>query len=397
MARRRKNRAGFGFMMFQDIIMAVFGILILIVLYLMFNVRTESIAMEKELGEEIEQIQEENSERRGRINLMASELAAKADAASKDRLLSDRRLVLEEIRGRIATVKRAVDEVRERISQGEERIAEMLAGFEDHQVVRRAVVRVMEKERELDLAERRLRELEEVYANFEAALEKGPIFRPSAEFAAFDNVFFIELSGDRRAFYELRDDRIAEITDESEKKAAQDAIVRYPRETRVMIFVRPTGVPVFREMKRSFRSAGVAFGYEPLPEGEPFRLVDLDYDPQSHERGRSGNGESLGGGRGGSGSAGGPEVGDGTGAEEEPVPSGGNVEDEEAGEAKAGEGVETGEVEEPETTEDEESAEAENPGIDWNLALLFILVLLAILLALGILSWRSKRPTGGIR
>ena len=376
-------------MMFQDIIMAVFGILILIVLYLLFNVRATNLESKKEMEERLKELKAESRESQDKLNEASRQLQRKVVDRSKSQkaeIDGDRRNRMSAELENIATTHRSI---KDEIANAEQTLSEETQDLESHEIVVEALENTRELEQQLRESRRRIAALQKESGEVKEYSKNRILVKPSEDFEQYDTIYFAELVQGGIVMYEIHGEdtssrKISSTTEFTDHVAADSG------SKHVMLFVRPSGYELFHELQRDFREADVPLGYQPIPEDKELAIIGSDFDPPE-TGGRNAGGDSST-----------PSTDKGT-----PDVSGADSDTDADSDAKAVAEAEQNppvpekpaptpeEISEPSDEGPEPPTEEETEEKDWNWAMLLLLFLIILLLAMVILSKRFRK--GNIR
>jgi len=280
MAKRRPKIA---FMMFQDVIMAVFGVLILIVIYLLLNAKISDIEFVDSLNE---------------LQSKKANLGAAVDQ-SKDELAAMNLVVVSISEQRLnAETSKQKDALESQIVELEVSIAELKGALVELQVQRdvtfernsrahpeafRIQERLVEEDRRLRKLTQQLKDLDrEITANRNQLKQaqdyledlKSKIRIELDEDLHGKNVYLLDLSSrglDGVVISEQGEVPVAANSIES----IEDILDSDTQPKQVYFFVRPDGIERFLKLQVSLRKKGVAMGYQPIAEGEELVLSQI--------------------------------------------------------------------------------------------------------------------------
>ena len=261
--------------------MAVFGILILIVIYLLINAKVSDI-------EYIEDLDEMRSEKASLGD------SVKKAAAERDILYENTVKVIEsretlELAKQVEVNRILIDKFDDQIgnliteveTNSKALNKTILERFERHPSVLSTQRSIVEERAELEALESSIVSAELEAETMEAAIEKTGNYMDEIEdqfrveldeSLADESVYLVDFSN--RAFRAYKvyngEQRPVECSSPSEllKKVKADK-----NKKRVFFFVRPHAVTEFRKTRRHFRDSRIAIGYQPLPEGEDLILT----------------------------------------------------------------------------------------------------------------------------
>ena len=284
MAKRRPKIA---FMMFQDVIMAVFGVLILIVIYLLLNAKISDI----EFVDSLNELQSQKANLGAAVDQSKDELAAMnlvVASISKQRLNAETSKQKHTLESQIAELKVSIAELKGTLVESK---AQRDVTFERnsgaHPEAVRIQERVVEEDRRLKKLTQQLKDLDREITATRNQLKqaqdyledlKSKIRIELDEDLHGKNVYLLDLSAtgiDGVMIGEQGEVTVAANSIESIKAILDSDTKR----KQVYFFVRPDGIKRFRELQVSLRKKGVAIGYQPIAEGEKLVLSQIPPAP----------------------------------------------------------------------------------------------------------------------
>lgn len=290
--------------MFQDVIMAAFGILILIVIYLLINAKVSDI----EFAEVLEEMREEKASLKDSVDEAEVERKALYDDAVKT---IENRGALElskqveaneakheslekEISGLLAEVEAKQKKLKETISER----------FEKHPGILSTRREVVERQAEVEALKSEIAETEQAAEETEGVIEKTESYMDEIEnqfrvemddSLAGESVYLVDFGGRRIRTFKVFDGEQTRVVTGS----SGDLLRKIKAETgkkRVFFFVRPDAVDEFNESLVAFRENNIAVGYQPVPAGENLILTKFpDGIPAVEEDSKQGGSAAVGG------------------------------------------------------------------------------------------------------
>lgn len=284
MAKRRPKIA---FMMFQDVIMAVFGVLILIVVYLLLNAKISDIEFVESLNE---------------LESKKADLGASVERSQQDLMIMNQ--VVEGIskqRLNVETSKQK-DELESQIDELEASITKLDAALVELQKQRSlafernlgAHPEAVEIQKRLAGEDRRLRDLKQQLKDLDREIAdnrdqlkqvqdyledlKSKIRIELDEDLHGKNVYLLDLSA--RAMVGVMVGERGEVDVTANSIESLEAMLeRDAKPKQVYFFVRPDGIERFRELQVRLREKGIALGYQPIATGEALVLSQIPTAP----------------------------------------------------------------------------------------------------------------------
>ncbi len=284
MARRRPKIA---FMMFQDVIMAVFGVLILIVIYLLLNVKVADV----EFVESLNKLESKKTELGASIEQSREDLAVKNQQVadiSKQRLNAETSKQKNALESQITELEASIVELNGKLVELQE---QREVTFEENAGAHPEAVRIQERlaeeDRRLRKLKQQLKDLDREIAATRHQLEqaqdyledlKSKIRIELDEDLHGKNVYLIDLSA--RWMDGVMIGERGEVDVAANSIESLEAILdRDTNPKQVYFFVRPDGIERFGELQVRLREKGVDIGYQPIAEGEELVLSQIPPAP----------------------------------------------------------------------------------------------------------------------
>lgn len=268
-------------MMFQDVIMAVFGVLILIVIYLLINAKVSDI----EFVAALEEMREEKTALGESIKAAEVEREALYENAVRDIRGRETIELSKQVEANRLQIERFDSELHSLLAEAEAKSEELgktiSERFENHPGVLNTRREIDEKRAEVEdlkrsiaRAEAEAKKTARIIATTESYMDeiKNQFRVELDDSLAGESVYLVDLSGRQaRAFkvYQGVQRRVeATSTQELLRQVKSD-----PAKKRVFFFVRPDAVYAFNEALVAFRESNIAVGYQPVPAGEKLILT----------------------------------------------------------------------------------------------------------------------------
>ncbi len=276
-----RSRPKIPFMMFQDVIMAVFGILILLVIYLLINAKVSDI----EFIEALDEMRQEKASLGESVEEEAARQTALYDNSIKaiqSRENLELRKQIEANAGQIAQFDQEIERLAEEVEVGSGELSDTLSErFENHSGVVRAREEVIKKQSEIDALEESVEkaqleaeESQRIIQTTETYLEKlDKQFRVEIdESLAGESVYLVDFGGRQIRTFRVYDGEQTKVESGTSARLLE-TIQTDPEKKRVFFFVRPGGITDFKETLLAFRENGIPVGYQPVPKGEALVLT----------------------------------------------------------------------------------------------------------------------------
>ncbi|MGZ0654435.1 hypothetical protein ACWPKS_02405 [Coraliomargarita sp. W4R72] len=268
-------------MMFQDVIMAVFGILILLVIYLLINAKVSDI----EFIEALDEMRQEKASLGESVEEEATRQAALYDDSIKaiqSRENLELRKQIEANNTQIYQFDNEIERLTEELELESVELSKTLSErFEMHSGVVSAREEVIKQQSEIDALQESIEkaqldaeESQRIIQATESYLEKlDKQFRVEIDKSlAGESVYLVDFGGRQIRTFRIYDGEQSKI----ESKTATsllEAIQSDPEKKRVFFFVRPSGINDFNRTLITFREADIPVGYQPVPAGEELVLT----------------------------------------------------------------------------------------------------------------------------
>jgi len=303
--------------------MAVFGILILIVIYLLINAKVSDI----EFVEALETMREEKATLGDSVvkaEVQRQELFEKAVKVVESRSAQELNKQVEANQDQIETYERTISSLLADVETKAEDLNKTIAErFETHPGVLSTRREVVEKQAELDALKDALETTKLEAEKTEDVIQKTESYMADIQnqfrveldqSLAGESVYLVDFGGRQIRAYKVVNGEQSDVP----SATAADLLSRVKTDSgkkRVFFFVRPDAVKEFNEALVAFRDSKIAVGYQPVPNGEKLILTKFpDGVPYAEEPQTSGAG-STGGEQSGSGASGVAAGGSGSGAE----------------------------------------------------------------------------------
>ena len=276
-----RSRPKIPFLMFQDVIMAVFGILILIVIYLLINAKVSDI----EYIEDLDEMRSEKASLGDSVKKAAAErdilyentvkVIESRETLELAKQVEVNRILIEKFDDQIGNLLTEVEINSENLNKT------ILERFERHPAVLSTQRALVEERAELEAPEGSIAIAELEAETTEVVIENTEIYMDEIKdqfrveldkSLAGESVYLVDFSS--RAFRAFKvhngEQSPVECSSASEllKKVKTDK-----KKKRVFFFVRPHAVTEFKKKLPDFRQSRIAVGYQPLPEGEDLILT----------------------------------------------------------------------------------------------------------------------------
>lgn len=263
--------------------MAVFGILILLVIYLLINAKVSDI----EFLEEIEEMRQEKAELDGTVEeqtVKQAELFSHMVEAVNQRENIELRQQLDANEAQISYLDDAIVRLNAQLEAQTEELSQILSErFEEHPGVVRTRDEVIKKRSEIDALKKLIREVQSDAEEEQSLIKVTDIYLEELEDQfrveidkTLDggSVYLVDLDGHDIRTFLVRDGEQEEVASTSPAGLIK-AIESNSEKKRVFIFVRPGGIVMFNAMLKEFRSRQIPVGYQPVPDGH--RLILTKY------------------------------------------------------------------------------------------------------------------------
>lgn len=276
-----RSRPKIPFMMFQDVIMAVFGILILIVIYLLINAKVSDI----EFIQDLEELRSEKASLGDSVKKAAAQrdilyentvkVIESRETLELNKQVEVNRILIEKFDDQIGNLLTEVEINSKNLNKT------ILERFERHPAVLSTQRALVEERAELEALESSIAIAELEAETTEVVIENAEIYMDEIKdqfrveldkSLAGESVYLVDFSS--RAFRAFKvyngEQKPIECSSASEllKKVKADK-----NKKRVFFFVRPHAVTEFKKKLPDFRLSRIAIGYQPLPEGEDLILT----------------------------------------------------------------------------------------------------------------------------
>lgn len=292
--------------------MAVFGILILIVIYLLVNAKISDI----EFIEALEEMRQEKALLDESVDVAEAERRALYESAVKtieNRETQELNKQVEANQAKIEAFDQQINSLRELVEVQTKALDETIyERFEKHPGVLSTRSKVLEKQEELETLKDAIIATDSEVEKTEQVIEKTKSFMEEIESQfrveiddslAGESVYLVDYGGRQIRAFKIFDGEQSEV--KSSTTAELLAVIRADSaDKRVFIFVRPDGVNEFKQALLAFRKSDIAVGYQPVPAGEklilarfPDGIPSVEAGPDSGEPGESEQTSSVEGGQ----------------------------------------------------------------------------------------------------
>jgi len=272
--------------------MAVFGILILIVIYLLINAKVSDI----EFVEALEEMREEKTSLGESVEKAVAQRNALYENAVK--VIESRETLelskqVEANRTQIEAFDHQISELLSEVDDEAEDLNKTISErFEGHPAVLSTRREVVEQRVEIEALKSSIASAELDADETEGFIEKTEIYMEEIEdqyrveldeSLARESVYLVDFSVRQFRAFKVYNG----VQSAVESTSAQELLLKVkvdPNKKRVFFFVRPDAVDDFEKTIASYRQSNIAVGYQPVPEGEKLILTKFPEGVPSVDR-----------------------------------------------------------------------------------------------------------------